>query len=98
VLDKQQYDPLIEQLMVGNYTRNLEPIEHIIKKNPFYAYSYARDVIKERWVEAEDIIKTDSFSAYWYTYYVMKERWIEAEPNIKKGIYWWARYVEIFGI
>ena len=33
--------------------------EPIIKKDPFYAYLYARDIIKGRWPEAEKTIKKD---------------------------------------
>jgi hypothetical protein len=31
--------------------------EDIIKKDPYHAYCYAKDVIKGRWNEAEDYIK-----------------------------------------
>jgi hypothetical protein len=95
-LDKEEYAPLIEQLVKGFFTLDLKPIEHIIKKDPVYAYNYARDVIKGRWLEAEPYIITDTYSAYWYACYVMKERWLEAEPLIKKSEVTWQRYGKVF--
>jgi len=63
-------------------------LELIIIKNPYYAYLYARDVIKGRWIEAEEIISTDSECAYYYSRAVIKGRWTEAEDIISTNSYY----------
>jgi len=70
--------------------------EFIIKKYGYFAYLYAKDVIKGRWPEAEEIIKTYPFTAYYYARDVIKGRWKEAEEYIKKDLsyaYGYARNV-----
>jgi hypothetical protein len=64
----------------------------IIKKDPEYAYRYAKYVIKGRFIEAEDYIKKDSEYAYKYAHYIVKGRWNEAEPYIIKDPYWAYEY------
>jgi hypothetical protein len=64
----------------------------IIKKYPEYAYEYANEVIKGRWIEAEPYIKKDPKYAYWYAKEVIKGRWIEAEPYIIKDPHWASYY------
>ena len=48
-------------------------------------YSYAENVIKGRWPEAEQYIMKDLDSAYYYAKDVIKDRWPEAEPYIMKN-------------
>jgi hypothetical protein len=96
VLDKQHYAPLIDQLMRSRWSKELKPIEHIIKVIPKYAYRYARHLLNCRWLEAEDIIKQEPVYAYWYAHHVIKGRWIEAEPYIMKKPFcagWYTCYV-----
>jgi len=40
--------------------------------NSFFAYLYSKNVIKDRWIEAEDIIMKDLDSSYRYAKYVIK--------------------------
>lgn len=72
----------------------LEPLQHIIAKDPTLAYKYALQVIKGRWPKGEDVIKTNDEYAYYYAANVLvtdKEwpypngRWPEAEPYIMKS-------------
>ena len=45
-------------------------MESLILQNPYDSYLYSRDVLKERWLEAEENIKQDDFA--WERY---KELW-----------------------
>jgi hypothetical protein len=47
-LDKEHYGQLIELLHINEYTGQLKPIEHIIKRECPFAFRYSRDVIKGR--------------------------------------------------
>ena len=59
--------------------------ELLLRFEDFYwIYSYARDVIKDRWPEAEEYIVMNPEWAYEYARYVIKERWKEAEKYIMK--------------
>lgn len=111
-LDKEEYDPFIRQLMGGGLefcslfdqlgnikqSHDLTPIEHIIKRDPWYAYSYARHVKRERWEEAEPIIKTHPTYAYFYAINILQRRWLEAESAIIQEEYYWMKYCWEFGI
>lgn len=56
---------------------NKSSLEDSIKTSPQYAYNYALNVIKGRWIDGEDIIKTNTHFAYNYAACVIKNRWIE---------------------
>lgn len=58
----------------------------------YWAYWYARFVIKGRWPEAEDTIAKDAEWACQYASDVIKGRWPEAEATIAKNAYWAYRY------
>ena len=61
-----------------------------------WAYWYAQNVIKSRWVEGEEVIKRDSELAFYYARHVIKGRWVEGEEVIKRSSMWachYARYV-----
>jgi len=66
--------------------------EETIKKDPQWAYNYAKDVIGGRWPEAEEYIKRDAVSIYYYARFVIKGRWPEAEEIIKKYPIWAYHY------
>jgi hypothetical protein len=83
-LDHKEYSNPIAQLLDCKYSSKLKPIEHIIKKNPEYAYYYAKDVKQCRWLEAEPYIKPNEWYLYLYACDVVKVRWFEMEPCIKK--------------
>lgn len=76
----------------GNTHIDYSNILHIIKKNPRYAYWYAKLYRKGRWVEAEPYIMKDTMYASAYSWFFMNERWREAEPIIKKNPYEWEAY------
>jgi hypothetical protein len=65
-LDKEEYGQLIEMLHINEYTSQITPIEHIIKRECPFAYRYARDVIKGRWYEVEPYIQR---SPLWWSEY-----------------------------
>ena len=70
--------------------------EPAIKKDPYLAYQYAKDIIKGRWPEAEPDIMKYPKQAYQYAEVVIKGRWPEAEPVIMKDPYaalQYAKYV-----
>jgi hypothetical protein len=69
---------------MNNYSRWIEA-EPVIMKNSYYAYRYARDIIKGRWPEAEPHILMNSWHSYEYAKYVIMGRWPEAEPIIMKS-------------
>ena len=56
-------------------------LELIIIKDPEYAYYYAKEVIKGRWIEAENIIATSSLYAYFYALKVIKSKLPENMHN-----------------
>ena len=57
-------------------------LEQYIIKDPGWAYLYARFIIKDRWIEAEDIISTDSKFAFWYAEDVIKGKLTENMHNM----------------
>ncbi len=97
-LDKEHYGQLIELLHINEYTCQLKPIEHLIKKSPQCAFRYARDVIKGRWPEVEPIIMKSPRFSYCYARGVIKGRFIEAEPYIQRSSLWWNSYKDYFNI
>lgn len=88
------YRPLLTHLLSGWFLEQVDwtPILHIIKNDPYYAYKYARDVIKGGWSEAEQYIMKDPFAAYCYARDIIKGRWKEAEPYIMTDSLWWHAY------
>jgi hypothetical protein len=95
-LDKEEYAPLLDQLDEDEYTKELEPIAHILKRDSWYAYRYAKDIIRGRWPEAEPYIIKDSWYAFMYAQYVIRGRWEEAESVIIKeprGAWLYAWYI-----
>ena len=73
---------------------NVLDLKH--KQAPFWAYWYAKNVIRGRWIEAEPIIMRSPYRAYRYAKDVIKGRWFEAEPTIMADAeyaYWYAQNV-----
>jgi hypothetical protein len=60
--------------------KRLEKI--IIKNHPYWAYYYARFVIKGRWKEAEPIIAAKSQYSYLYSKFIIKEKLPEYMHNV----------------
>lgn len=99
-LDNQQLyaEPLkYVSPMSEQYKDEVEPILHIIKKSPSYAYWYAR-LIKGRWIEAEPYIMRDPVYVFYYAIGVIRGRWLEAEPIIRTNGHWWESYCRTFKI
>jgi len=59
----------------------IEQIERA-RKDPEWAYEYARDKLRGRWPDAEPYIMRDPYWAQEYADRVIKGRWPEAEPVI----------------
>ena len=75
--------------------KSIDNIEDVLNHQnaPYWAYWYAKDVIKGRWAEAEAVISTSPEWAYLYAMHVVKGRWAEAEPTISTSAeyaYWYA--------
>jgi hypothetical protein len=68
-----------------NYDWN--PILHIIKREPSFAYYYAYNILNRRWLEAEPYILNNLWYAHIYAIDLIKGRWLEAEPHIIKDSY-----------
>lgn len=62
----------------------LPELEELMKKDGFYAYKYAKDVLKDRWIEAEDAIAEGSY-CFEYARDVVKGRWLRGEKKILKN-------------
>jgi hypothetical protein len=56
-------------------------LELIIIKSLQYAYFYSKEVIKGRWIEAEEFIKKDAYWAYYYVRDVIKGKLPENMHN-----------------
>ena len=72
------------------FLQSCSSMEDVMKSKdaPEYAYWYANNVIKGRWVEFEPLILTDPHWTYMYACDVIKGRWVEAEPIILTDPYW----------
>jgi len=74
--------------------RRYRKLEHFVTASPYHAYFYAKDVIEDRWPEAEPIIMKDPGAAYGYAKDVIQDRWPEAEPYIMKNPYYAYLYAK----
>jgi len=80
--------------IIENFNNWDEFLNH--EKAPYWLYWYAKNVINDRWIDAEEYIIKDSEWAYSYARYVIKDRWYDAEEYIMKVPYWaysYTRYV-----
>ena len=79
-----------------NIIKSLKNISDILNNNKiqYWAYWYAKNIIKDRWPEAEEIIKNDPKWSYYYARDVIKGRWLDAEEYIKKDPEWAYRYAK----
>jgi hypothetical protein len=64
----------------GNRKRDKD-LEPFIIKDPEYAYFYAKDIIKGRWLEAEPFIIQDSGWAFYYAADIIKGKLPENMHN-----------------
>jgi len=62
--------------------KRLPELEHIILADSCDAYLYASEVIKGRWIEAEDIIMTHPGRCFNYAKYVIKGKLPEKMHNM----------------
>jgi hypothetical protein len=70
-----------------------QEFKDIIFKNPYYAYIYARDILKGRLPSAvEDLIATDVRLSYEYALNVLKGRFLKGEDIISKDPLYAAKY------
>jgi len=91
VLRVDKYEKELEALVQSldlSYNVNGKYDLEAIAKNPSWAYSYARYVIKARWPEAEKAIASDPSYAYHYAKDVIGARWLEGEKVIAADPEW----------
>lgn len=69
--------------------------EPVILKNSEWAYTYARDVICERWKEAEELISKCAVHAIWYAIDVVKGEFKLGEATIAKDADQSLRYAKL---
>ncbi len=61
-------------------------------QSAIWAYYQAKNVLKDRWPEAELLIMKTPYSAFMYAVNIIKDRWPEAEDTIRGNSYWWGSY------
>ena len=68
--------------------------EHIIAKDPEYAYLYAGDIIQGRWPEGEKSILSSEQYIVRYSIDVLKRRWKRGEQMLRelKRLRWYKPY------
>ena len=78
-----------------DYKINKDLEQHII--NSVWAYFYARDIIKGRWIEAEQYIINDSYLTYCYATNVIKGKLPELMHNamLIHADYWAKLYFDL---
>jgi hypothetical protein len=79
-----------EKLRMGRFPEG----EAAIAKDPYWAYQYARHIIKGRWPESEATIATSTW-AFPYAWHVIGGRWPEGEAAIAKDPIWAEKYLEL---
>jgi hypothetical protein len=80
-----------EKLRMGRFPEG----EPAIATDPYWAYMYARHIIKGRWPEAEATIATSPWG-FPYAWHVIGGRWPEGEATIAKDPIWAEKYLELF--
>jgi hypothetical protein len=71
-----------EQAYIKCNNKRNRYLEQYIIKDSHYAYFYALNIIKGRWIEAEDIIATNSGYAYLYAREIIKGKLPENMHNM----------------
>ena len=62
--------------------KRLPEVEVYILTSVIFSYHYALDVVKGRWIEAEDVIMTDPMYSYLYAFKIIKGRLPEKMHNM----------------
>lgn len=83
VADANKRDPKREEALLA-------------KRNPYNLFFYAKNIIKDRWDEAEETLKKDPHYAYKYAKEIIGDRWPEAEPYIQREGLIWNQYTNHF--
>jgi hypothetical protein len=83
----------IEMLSVLNLSQgyNFSNVMHLIKKDCWKAYQYAKFYKKCRWPEVEPIIMQNPAVVFFYSRDVIKSSWPQAE-RVMYGTNWWSSY------
>jgi hypothetical protein len=69
-------------------------IESIILQDAYYAYCYAKNIIKGRWADAEPFIIKEAISSYYYARDIIKGRWEEGEDIIAQNDFYAYLYAK----
>ena len=72
--------------------------KHLWAKDPYKAYTYAKNVIHKPFPEGETAIATDPDYSMWYARFVLHHRFPEGEPAIAQDVHAKRRYEDKFGI
>lgn len=70
-------------------------LEFIISQDPMLSYSYARNILHDRFILGEPTIGSDSFYSYFYMLYIVKGIWKLGEQSISiddEFSYYYARH------
>jgi hypothetical protein len=74
----------------------IRPPTEVEKRDPHWAYWYAKDVLDGRFPEGEAAIATDPYWAHWYALNVIKGRFPEGEAVIATDPKCSEQYLKIF--
>jgi len=85
IFHKEKYRYLLYEKIIKKIKEKKQRIlklEKIILNSPYYAYKYARDIIKGKWPEAEKIISTEAYTAYNYAICILNNNFKDGENVI----------------
>jgi hypothetical protein len=80
----------LKELLDSDVTKVEELVNH--EDAPFWAYWFAKNVIKGPWPEGEDAISKDTYFSYQYAKEVFKGPFPKGEKAISKDAFWSSRY------
>ena len=83
---------VLSRLLMKVPFRTNQELEDFVFENPYYAYIYARDIIKGRLSKAEEVIATDARISYEYALNVIHGRFSKGEDIIAKDPLYAAKY------
>ncbi|GIW05194.1 MAG: hypothetical protein KatS3mg059_1814 [Thermomicrobiales bacterium] len=77
--------------VAGGRVLELEPV---IAEHAYWAWRYARWIVRGRWPEGEETIRHNPLGAVLYAWNIIGDRWPEAEPTILQSCEAICLYVE----
>jgi len=93
VLTSKKHNACVREIREIEKFKNWEQfLKH--EKAILWIYWYAKNIIKDRWSDAEEYIMKDPEWIYYYAKNIIKGRWYEAEEYIKKTQKWAYQYAK----